>query len=141
LAKNILYGISYSNLAKDLGKSYESLRKVASSPKGKEYKAELESQTDAVAMVRNMLQSDSLNMYVDWKLAFGWAMENRDYDAVHRMIKDLGLKAIMTDEAGQAQTHVTINLASADLDAIQGTTTHEAIIDDADWEEDDQSNA
>ena len=133
-AKHIMYGISLEQIAKDLGKNSSTLRDISKTPAGEAYLEELDSQTDAVAMVRNMLQSDSLNMYVDWKLAFGWAMENRDYDAVHRMIKDLGLKGIIGDDAGQVATTVTINLAGTDLAASDIKVSHEVIVE-ADFDE------
>jgi len=135
LAKHMMHGTSYEKLAKEVGRSPDSLRRNAVTDEGKEYIAQLESQTEATTMVRNMLQSDSLNMYVDWKLAFGWAMANRDYDAVHRMIKDLGLKGIIGDESGQVPTQITVNLSGTDLAAGGGSVSHEIIVEAQEWDE------
>lgn len=134
-AKHIMYGISLEQIAKDLGKNSTTLRDIAKTPAGEAYLEELDSQTDAVAMVRNMLQADSVNKYIDWQLAFGWAMENRDYDAVHRMVKDLGLKGIIGDESGQVPTQITVNLSGTDLAAGGGSVSHEIIIEAQEWDE------
>lgn len=135
LAKNVVYGMSLEKVAKELGKNPQTLRDVARTPSGQEYIVELDSQSDAVSVVRNLLQSESLNMYLDWLLAFGWAKENRDYDAVHRMVKDLGLKGIIGDESGQAPTQIVVNLSGTDLAAGGGSVRHEVIIEAQDWDE------
>ena len=62
-------------------------------------------------------------------------MENRDYDAVHRMVKDLGLKGIIGDESGQVPTQITVNLSGTDLAAGGGSVSHEIIIEAQEWDE------
>ena len=139
IAKHVIYGTSLTKLAKESGKNPQTLSDIVKSEKGQEYMAELESQSDAVAMVRNMLQSDSLNMYVDWQLAFGWAKENRDYDAIHRMVKDLGLKSIIGEESVQGATQITVNLSGTDLAASSGSVSHEVILEAEEWDEEEES--
>ena len=135
LAKHVVYGTPFAKLAEELGKRPQTLTSIAKTAPGQEYMVELESQSDAVSVVRNLLQSESLNMYLDWLLAFGWAKENRDYDAVHRMVKDLGLKGIIGDDSGQVPTQITVNLSGTDLAAGGGSVSHEVILEAQEWDE------
>ena len=62
-------------------------------------------------------------------------MENRDYDSIHRMAKDIGLKNVLGDEKAQLPTSITINLSSSDLESKPVLTSFEVITND-DEEED-----
>jgi len=139
LAKHAMYGQSYEKIAKELGKSTESLRKIAQTEEGKKYIAQLEDQaSDPAQMIRNLMSSDVLNKYLDWQLAFEWAKEQRDYDAVHKMVKEIGLKDIIGDELAQQAQQITINLAGTDLAAGGGSTSHEIILD-AEFEDESEN--
>ena len=125
LAKHVVYGDSLSAIAKAQGRSPESLRLAKNCPAGQAYIEQVTQQvSDPKFLVQNLFDAASIKITDDWFQAFRWATEARDYDAVHRMAKDIGLKRVFEqDTRDDIPTQITINLGSADLAAAQAETT------------------
>jgi len=135
IAKHQVYGYTYTKVAEQMGKSATTLSDVVKSPAGRAYAKGIMEQMEPKMMVQNMLETDLLSKYLDWQQAWVWAMENRDYDSIHRMAKDIGMKPVLGDERAQLPTKVVINLGSEDMDSKPVLTSYE-IIDDDDDEDD-----
>lgn len=135
IAQHVVYDTPWTQIAKDFKKNYDTLREVIKTPEAQAFIVHVEEQlSNPETLVRNLMSSGSVNMYLDWLMSFEWAKENKDYDAVHRMVKDLGLKGIIGDESAQVPTSITINLAGTDLASGGGSTSHEVILEAKEWD-------
>ena len=137
VAKHVLLGYSLVKAAELMGKSPHALRDAFRSKAGQEYAKLIAEQTEPKMMVQNLLETDLMSKYLDWQQAWVWAMENRDYDAIHRMAKDIGMKPVLGDEKAQLPTSITINLSSGDLESKPVLTSYEVISDDAGDDDED----
>lgn len=127
IAKHVLYGYTFVEAAEQMGRQAEALQKAMRSEAGLKYAQQISEQTEPKMMVQNMIESDIFAKYLDWQQSWVWAMENRDYDAIHRMAKDIALKPVTGDDRAQMPTSVTINLNANDIDAKPVLTSYEII--------------
>jgi hypothetical protein len=136
LAKHVTYGASYKAIGKDMGRSAAQIGAVASSEAGQKYMEELREQiSNPKLMVRNLMEASSLKVFADAMVALEWAKESKDYAAIHRFAKDIGLKSILDQDKEQMTAAVVqINLGSNDLASVPIETSYEVVssLDDDD---------
>lgn len=118
LARHVVYGQAFSEVAKEMpGKhSPESIRAVAKSPAGQAFMEKMTQELrDPVKLVKDLAKSDSFEMYVMWLQARDWAYQAKDYEAIHKMAKDIGLQPMLEDQAKSGPTKISLHLNMSDL--------------------------
>jgi hypothetical protein len=116
IARKVVYGHSHADLAEEFKKKPQTIANIL----------DWES-----ANVEMLIESQQLEAFGDAMLAREWAKENRDYDALHRMNKDIGLHKILTKNDKSAPTAIVINMPSADaMDMYNAPTPTYTIISD-----------
>lgn len=119
IARHEVYGESWEAVSETIGKSPGHLSECARSPAGREFTAHLtDMMGDAKSVVKMLMESATLQMYMDWFAALEWAKTARDHKAVHTMLKDVGLQPVLKElERDVAPQTLTINITSADAGA------------------------
>ena len=124
LAKAEITGLPLSDVAKEVRHSPETLRAVARSPAAQKYVAEIRSNMhDPVKTVKHLLSAGMVNKLVDWEMAWQQAVANKDYEAVHRMAKDIGLQPALETQQQQGPTKISLHLNMTDLAAPAAKST------------------
>lgn len=127
-----LLGYTWEEAAKELGRYAQSkkLAKAAASDAGLAYIAELHAKVANPAEVaRMMLTEQSAAAGVSFLMALEWAKEAHDYDAVHRMTKDLlKVSAVMEPEEDRGNRTIQVFIGG-DTKSFEGVTV------EADWKE------
>lgn len=117
LARHMAYGQPFADVAKEMRHSPETIRAVAKSPAGQAFMQQLDQElSDPVKLVKNLTKSDTFEMYMMWQQARDWAYAARDYEAIHKMAKDIGLQPIIEDSAKPGATHLTLHLSVPNLE-------------------------
>jgi len=127
---HIMYGMTYKDVCDTIrkGKGANTLSKVANSPAGQEFLEEVLSMVgNTKGLVSMLLESTTLQMYVDWLTALEGAKAANDYKAVHQMIKDIGLQPVLegAKRDGGPKT-IVINMQSKDATSVEQPTIVEA---------------
>jgi hypothetical protein len=132
LARHITYGQPFAEVVKEMpGKhSADSIRAVAKSPAGQAFLQKAsENLKDPVQAVKNLMASDVFSKHMDWLQAWEWAMEAKDYEAIHRMGKDIGLAPALDSQQKAGPTKIVLNMQMGDLGATQIPTRFEMVKD------------
>ncbi len=135
LLKRFMYNTSAEDLSKEFNVTVSTINDLFKSPAAKALVAKLESQLEPKMLVQNLMETDIFGKYLDWQQAWVWAMENRDYDAIHKMSKDIALKSLTGDDKIKLPTQITINLGGSDLESKPVLTSYE-VVEDEDGDED-----
>lgn len=140
LAKHVVTGMPLGPLAKEIKHSSETINAVAKSEAGRKYMKSIEdSLHDPILTARNLMASGVVNKLLDWEQMWQLAVESRDYEAVHRMAKDIGLQPIM-DNKQQGPTKIQITLGTDTLGSIPAQTSFQ-VVEQPDFEiEEDDDN-
>lgn len=118
IAKKELYNLTWQEIADEMrnGKGSATMSQVYNSPAGVRYREELQEHlADIPTMVKTMMDSATLQMYIDWMQAFEWAKDARDYKQIHTMAKDVGLKKVVEEDQQQGPRTIVLNLSANDL--------------------------
>ena len=118
LARHVVYGQALSEVVKDMpGRhSAETIRQVAKSPAGQAYIAQAtEALKDPVKLVKDLAKSDVAEMYFTWQMARDWAVQAKDYEAIHKMAKDIGLQPVLDSAEKTGPTTISLHLNMHDL--------------------------
>lgn len=88
IAKKYIYGLTWEEVGKIFNKSKGYLSSLACSPAGRRFREKIQNmEPEQIAEIT--LKAASVNATQDYMMALEWAKEARDYQAVHRMTKDL----------------------------------------------------
>lgn len=125
LARHVVYGQPLTHVVKEMpGRhSAASLRAVAKSPAGQAFIAKASaSLQDPVKLVKDLMASDVFSKHMDWLQAWEWAVESKDYEAIHKMAKDIGLQPVLEQKQQQGPTKISLHLNMSDLAQPAATT-------------------
>lgn len=141
LARHVVYGQPYSEVAKEMKHSAASVQAVAKSPAGKEFIARATQElSDPVKLVKDLMKSDVFAKQMDWMQAWEWAMQAKDYEAVHRMAKDIGLQPALDDAQKAGPTKIILNMNMNDLGSPQVKTSF-SIVEEPEYTVEDDDTA
>ena len=134
IVKHEIYGESWDDIAKEHGKSGNTIRDIAKTPAGLKCIDEIREITSIKGLTKMLLENSQLQMFEDWLVAKEWAIQARDYKTLHAMLKDVGLQPTLeqTKKDDRPQT-VVINLGSADLQPVVNKSTYTIV--EADYAE------
>lgn len=144
IARHEVYGETWQQVAEQMGKSAGHLAAAARSPAGLEFKAQLQDIVgNPKSIVKMMMDSATLQMYMDWMTALQWAKDARDFKTVHTMLRDVGLQPVLKDlERDAAPPTLIINMPEMPQAALTPTTsTYEIVGAEADESESSSFNA
>lgn len=128
LARHVVYGQPFTDVGKEMKHSVDSIRAVAKSPAGQAFIAKMTQElTDPVKLVKDLMKSDSLEMHLMWLQARDWAYQAKDYEAIHKMAKDIGLQPVMEDSNKAGPTKISLHLNMNDLGSPQVRTTFQVM--------------
>ena len=140
LVRHELLGLSFAEIARDMGKEPATLQKLAATQAGIKAIAEIKKHTSITSIVQALLQASQLDMFTDWMMALQWAKEKRDPKLVHQMIKEIGLQPVLKEvEQEHAPPTIVLNLGTSDLSPLQYSTSHRPMI--AEIVDDDDDDA
>lgn len=118
LAEAEVSGLPLSTVAKQMRHSVDTLRAVARSPAGQKYLETIRANMhDPVRVVRDLLAAGTVNKLLDWERAWQQAVDAKDYQAVHRMAKEIGLQPALEATQQQGPTKISLHLNLNDLAA------------------------
>lgn len=133
LAKAEITGLPLSEVAKEGKHSPETLRRVAKSPAAVKYIAEVRSNLhDPVKTVKNLLAAGMVNKLLDWEQAWQLAVQAKDYEAVHKMAKDIGLQPALEQKQAVGPTKISLHLNMHDLGTPAVKTTF-TVVDEPEY--------
>ena len=129
LARHVVDGVPLGPLARANKHSEETLRSVAKSPAGKKYMEQIRSNLhDPLLTTRNMLAAGTVRKLLDWEEAWGLAVEAKDYAAIHKMAKEIGLHQVLAPDAGNAgPSKISLTLNLTDLTTPEIKTSFKVI--------------
>lgn len=143
LARHELYGQPYTEVGKEMKHSAETIKAVAKSPAGKAFIAKVtEELRDPVKLVKDLMKSDSLEMHLMWLQARDWAFQAKDYEAIHKMAKDIGLQPVLDDAGKTGPTRIILNMNMQDLGSMPVKTSFSIVEENPEFTvEDDDAGA
>lgn len=116
LAKHVVMGTPMSILAKEGKHSAETLSHYSRSPAGKSYMEQISGNLhDPIKTTRDILAIGMPAKLIDWEFAWQLAVAAKDYEAIHRMAKDIGLQPALAEKEKQGPTTISLHLSMADL--------------------------
>lgn len=126
LARHVVYGQPCSDVAKEMKHSPASVNAVKNSPAGQAFIEKMTQELrDPVKLVKDLMASDVFSKHMDWLQAWEWAVQAKDYEAIHRMAKDIGLQPALEQKQQQGPTKISLHLNMNDLAAPQATTKYQ----------------
>ena len=110
-----LYGMPYKTWCEEFrnGKGVSTLTDAAKSPAGKRFKQQFdEIANDTVAMMRMVMELSTPEAFADEAFARYLARQAKDYEALHRFNKDIGLKQLLDSTSKESDTppQIVINI-------------------------------
>jgi len=140
LARHVVYGQPFTEVGKEMKHSPESIKAVAKSPAGQAFIEKMTQELrDPVKLVKDLMKSDALEMHLMWLQARDWAFQAKDYEAIHKMAKDIGLQPVMDDNAKAGPTQISLHLNMSDLATPAVKTTFQVMEAEVVEEPDDQA--
>lgn len=121
LAQHVVTGMPLGPMAEAIKHKAETINSVARSPAAKKYMEKIHANLhDPAQTVKDLLSAGMVNKYIGWEQAFQWAVEAKDYIAVHKMTKEVGLHELLGDQNKQSgPTKIVLNMNMGDLGATQ----------------------
>lgn len=140
IAMHDLFGYTWKEVAKRIGRSESNLQAVAKSPAGRRMREHLSRMVDTPEKVANLLlRATSVGATVDYISAMEWAREARDYDALYRMSKDLlkiaGAEAETKKESSDQQNvaiHIHLDSNSMEEPFVTSDYIEAEVVEDKD---------
>ena len=110
-----LYGTPYKVWCDEFrnGKGAATLTQAAGSPAGKRFRIQFdEIANDTTAMMRMVMELSTPEAYADEAFARYLARQAKDYEALHRFNKDIGLKQLLDSTSKESDTppQIVINI-------------------------------
>ena len=140
LARYVVYGQPFSEIAKEMRHSPDSVKAVSKSPAGQAFIARMTQElTDPVKLVKDLMKSDALEMHLMWLQARDWAFADRNADLIHKMAKEVGLQPVLADAEKAGPTKIVLNMNMGDL-ATPVISSRFEIVKDAEWKEEAASD-
>ena len=129
ITQHVLYGVPLGAVVDEIrdGRGKGDINKVARSPAGTALQDRIrEIAEDPTAIVKMLLDSQKVNMTAAWFAAFQWAVEAKDHNAVHRMVKEVGLQDMLQQPQKQGVIgNITVVIAGGvGLDTPEVRVTH-----------------
>lgn len=144
LARHVVYGQQFTDIGKEMKHSAQAISQIAKSPAGQAFIAKMtEELKDPVKLVKDLMKSDTLEMHLMWLQARDWAFQAKDYEAIHKMAKDIGLQPVVEDGGKNGPTKISLHLNMTDLSAPAVRTSYQLmeaeIVEEAAGSEHDQT--
>lgn len=138
IAKRVLFGQQWKDVAADMQLSKnkkEQLGRMFNTKVGQEFAAKLQEMAeDNVQITKALLGEMMTGIAMDWFAAFQWAVDARDYNAVHRMSREIGLQEVLKDNTpdGAGRTIVVHIGEGSSIESPEVKVTNMA--PEADWQ-------
>lgn len=133
LARHVMSDWTFTQIGKETRHSPDTISALVKSPAGQAFIAKLNEEcADPVKLVKNLLAGDTVNKWAGWQMAWDWAVQAKDYEAIHKMAKDIGLQPALEQKQAVGPTKISLHLNMHDLGAPQTRSTF-TVIEDANY--------
>jgi hypothetical protein len=133
LARHVMSDWNFTEIGRETKHSPATISALARSPAGRAFIEKLHQEcSDPVRLVKNLMAGDTVNKWAGWQMAWDWAVAAQDYEAIHKMAKDIGLQPALEQEQKAGPTKISLHLNLNDLAAPIAKSTF-SIVEDAEY--------